>query len=48
MAPYADSVEFIVVKDITADGAFDAALDGVSYIAHLASPLPSAVSEEPY
>ena len=43
IAPYAKSVDFVIVKDITADGAFDSALDGVTYIEHLASPLPAAV-----
>jgi nucleoside-diphosphate-sugar epimerase len=43
IAPYADAVEFVIVADITAEGAFDSVLEGVSYIEHLASPLPAAV-----
>ncbi|KAI9776644.1 MAG: hypothetical protein M1839_009450 [Geoglossum umbratile] len=38
--PYLDNLEFIVVSDITKEGAFDNSLDGVDYILHIASPLP--------
>ena len=41
--PYLANLEFIIVPDITADGAFDTALDGVVYIEHIASPLPKQV-----
>jgi nucleoside-diphosphate-sugar epimerase len=42
--PYSSSLEVVVVPDITADGAFDASLAGVTYIEHVASPLPNPVS----
>lgn len=45
--PYAASLETVVVPDITVDGAFDAVLDGVVYVLHIASPLPKGVSEPP-
>lgn len=38
--PYLENLEFTVVPDITADGAFDAAVSDVVYIEHIASPLP--------
>lgn len=34
-----DGVEFVVVPDLGEAGAFDQALDGISAIIHLASPL---------
>ncbi|KAL5344293.1 hypothetical protein ACLOAV_010722 [Pseudogymnoascus australis] len=39
--PYVSSLQVVVVPDITEDGAFDAALAGVTYIEHVASPLPN-------
>ncbi|KAE9386744.1 putative 3-beta hydroxysteroid dehydrogenase/isomerase [Gymnopus androsaceus JB14] len=36
--PYASQVEFALVTDLGADNAFDAHVDGVSYIIHIASP----------
>ncbi len=36
---YANKIEFVIVPDITADGAFAKVLNGVDYILHLASPL---------
>jgi nucleoside-diphosphate-sugar epimerase len=42
--PYADKLDFVVVSDITADGAFDKALEGVTYVLHIASPLGKKVS----
>lgn len=42
--PYAAKLDLVVVPDITIDGAFDGVLDGVSYIQHIASPLPRPVS----
>jgi hypothetical protein len=41
--PFASALEFVVVPDITADHAFDTVMDGVSYIEHVASPLPKPV-----
>ncbi|KAK5062480.1 hypothetical protein LTR84_004552 [Exophiala bonariae] len=37
--PYIDQLSFILVPDITQEGAFDQAVQGVDYIVHLASPL---------
>ena len=39
LKPYLSSLSFIVVEDITKDGAFDKAVEGVDYVLHLASPL---------
>lgn len=39
--PYAESLEFIEVPDMLAEGAFDSAVQGVEYILHLASPSPT-------
>ena len=39
--PYVDSLEFVEVPDMLADGAFDEAVSGVDYILHLASPIPA-------
>ncbi|OCL12198.1 3-beta hydroxysteroid dehydrogenase/isomerase family protein [Glonium stellatum] len=38
---YGDKAEFIIVPDMTKEGAYDGMLDGVDYIFHVASPLPS-------
>jgi nucleoside-diphosphate-sugar epimerase len=38
--PYLSSLSFVIVEDITKDGAFDEAVKDVSYIVHIASPLP--------
>ncbi|KAF9482967.1 D-lactaldehyde dehydrogenase [Pholiota conissans] len=45
-APYVDKVEWVIVEDITKNGAFDEAVKGVSAIEHLASPLTST-SDDP-
>ena len=37
--PHLSSLSFVVVEDITKDGAFDEAVKDVSYIVHIASPL---------
>ncbi|KAH7309799.1 3-beta hydroxysteroid dehydrogenase/isomerase family protein [Stachybotrys elegans] len=37
---HADKLEFAVVPDFTKPGAFDAALQGVDQVIHLASPMP--------
>jgi hypothetical protein len=39
VAPYLNQLESIVVPDITVDGAYDEAVQGVKYIIHCASPL---------
>lgn len=36
-----DKLSFVVVPDICSPGAYDEAIEGVSYVVHLASPLPS-------
>ena len=38
-----DPIEFFIVPDITADGAFDDVLKDVVFVEHVASPLPRAV-----
>ncbi|ETN40907.1 uncharacterized protein HMPREF1541_05187 [Cyphellophora europaea CBS 101466] len=40
--PHADKVEFVEIPDFLAPGAFDNAVQGVSYIIHVASPIPDA------
>jgi len=42
--PFLDQLSFTIVPDITLDGAFDAVLNEVTYVLHIASPPPSAVS----
>jgi nucleoside-diphosphate-sugar epimerase len=37
---YTSQMEFVVVPDVTAAGAFDGAMDGADYVFHLASPMP--------
>jgi len=37
--PYLSHLSFVIVKDITKDGAFDEAVKGVDYVVHIASPL---------
>jgi uncharacterized protein YbjT (DUF2867 family) len=43
ISPFSSKISFVVVPDITASGAFDSALEGVTYILHIASPLPKPV-----
>jgi len=40
LAAYVSQLSFVVVPDITVEGAFDSALKDVTYIQHIASPLP--------
>lgn len=40
--PYLDNLEFVVIPDLLKEGAFDEALEGVTYILHCASPIPRA------
>ncbi|KAF8959881.1 D-lactaldehyde dehydrogenase [Flammula alnicola] len=42
---YGDKVEWVVVEDITKDGAFDEAVKGVGGIEHMASPLNSPTDD---
>ncbi|KAF2665572.1 NAD(P)-binding protein [Microthyrium microscopicum] len=39
------SVEWVIVPDMTADGAYDEAVKGVKYIVHVASPIPTFGTE---
>jgi nucleoside-diphosphate-sugar epimerase len=43
--PYLSELSFVIVEDITKDGAFDEAVKDVSYIVHIASPLPSPTED---
>lgn len=45
IAPFSSALSFVVVPDITLPGAFDSALEGVSYIQHVASPLPNPTED---
>ncbi|KAI4102787.1 MAG: hypothetical protein LQ339_004526 [Xanthoria mediterranea] len=38
--PRLDSIEFVAVNDITREGAFNEAMQDVSYVIHVASPTP--------
>lgn len=39
--PFAAQLEFVLIPDLGLSGAFDAALDGVSYVIHAAAPIAS-------
>ncbi|KAL3443422.1 hypothetical protein BJX65DRAFT_311923 [Aspergillus insuetus] len=39
---YTDKISFVVIPDITVSGSFDAAVQGVDYVIHVASPLSNA------
>ncbi|KAG8164344.1 hypothetical protein KVR01_006262 [Diaporthe batatas] len=41
LSPSKDDLSFVIVSDMAAPGAFDAALQGVTYVVHLAAPVPS-------
>jgi len=43
ITPFASKLESVVVADITVPGAFDDVLGGVTFIEHVASPLPNPV-----
>jgi hypothetical protein len=32
----------VIVEDLKEDGAFDGVLEGVQYVAHVASPMPTS------
>ncbi|KAL8839133.1 MAG: hypothetical protein Q9205_004332 [Flavoplaca limonia] len=38
--PHLGSIDFVIVKDMSGETAFDDAVQGVSYVIHLASPTP--------
>lgn len=44
IAPFKDAFEFVIVPEMTQLGSFDSALEGVTAIIHLASPLAREVS----
>ncbi|EMD31995.1 hypothetical protein CERSUDRAFT_119302 [Gelatoporia subvermispora B] len=44
-APFGDKLELVIVEDITKEGAFDDAVQGVSAIAHTASPFHTRADE---
>jgi len=39
--PYLDDIEFAIVTNIGSEDAFNAVLDGATYVLHIASPLPT-------
>ncbi|KAK8157368.1 putative 3-beta hydroxysteroid dehydrogenase/isomerase, partial [Phyllosticta citrichinensis] len=39
------AAEFVIVQDITKPGAYDGVLEGVDYVFHVASPLPSQTTD---
>ena len=41
---YADKIELAIVENIERPGAYDAAVQGVDVVVHMASPLPGAES----
>lgn len=43
---YAEKLDFVVIPDITAEGAFSNALKGVTYVLHMASPLANSTNPE--
>ncbi|KAJ8098781.1 hypothetical protein POJ06DRAFT_142098 [Lipomyces tetrasporus] len=40
------NISFVIVPDILADGAYDDAVNGVTYVIHCASPLTSGITED--
>ncbi|KAF8987069.1 D-lactaldehyde dehydrogenase [Cyathus striatus] len=44
---YGKRLELVTVPDLTAEGAMNKSLDGVSAVLHVASPLPNAKLEDP-
>lgn len=47
LAPTAEQLSFVTVPDMTVAGAYDDAVQGVTYIIHAASPIPSFGEGEP-
>jgi nucleoside-diphosphate-sugar epimerase len=47
MAPTNEQLSFVTVPDMTTPGAYDDAVEGVTYIIHVASPIPSFGDGEP-
>jgi nucleoside-diphosphate-sugar epimerase len=48
LAEYGSKLEFVEVPDITIEGAFDKAVEGVTAIAHLASPVSFNFTDPDY
>lgn len=46
LKPWLTSLEFVLVPDITATGAYDEAIKGVDFVIHVASPIYSGMLEE--
>jgi nucleoside-diphosphate-sugar epimerase len=44
--PYLDKLEIIILKDVGALGAYHGLLEGVTYVLHVATPIPSDVSDD--
>ncbi|KAL9610209.1 MAG: hypothetical protein Q9167_005086 [Letrouitia subvulpina] len=45
---YLSNIDFVTVADMTEEGAFDSALQGVNYVLHIASPTPNPSAAEPF
>jgi nucleoside-diphosphate-sugar epimerase len=45
LQPYASSIEFAIIPDMSVESAFDDAVKGARYIIHIASPLPKPSSD---
>ncbi|KAL9038265.1 MAG: hypothetical protein Q9214_005351 [Letrouitia sp. 1 TL-2023] len=45
---YLSNIDFVIVEDITKEGAFDSALQDVNYVLHIASPTPGPSATEPF
>jgi len=43
---FADSIDFVIIPDYTKAEAFDAALQGVEFVIHVASPLPGGAEQD--
>ncbi|KKK15189.1 hypothetical protein ARAM_002014 [Aspergillus rambellii] len=48
LSDFESAIEFVLVPDITKESAFIGTLDGVNYVLHLASPIPSGTDKESY
>ncbi|KAF7590862.1 hypothetical protein BBP40_002276 [Aspergillus hancockii] len=48
LSSYLNQLDFVVLPDITKPSAFSGHLDGVDYVLHIASPLPSGTDKDDY
>lgn len=46
LAPYLDSIEYVMVPDITAPDAYTRAIENVDGVLHIASPIPHALPRD--